>query len=206
MEITIKEDDGNLIKVQVQNEEYRFVEGTERNMIVSSKGEILMRFCKSRGPGINERKDYYEVVTPSFAASGYLQVGIRVRKVTKFVHRVVAETFIDNPRGCKEVDHINHDKQDNRVENLRWVTHEENQANRSKATKKTYWRDLVAKDLVTGKIHKFKDFRTMRSFARKHRWGKGWDVAIRRKLEYGGTAYGFYWSAKTKIIQEFNRS
>ena len=206
MEMTIKVDDGNLVRVQVGNDEYRFVEGSEKNMVVASKGEILIRYCKNRKTG--ERRDYYETAIPSLAAGGYLQVGIPVRNTTDFVHRVVAETFIEKPEGYGkvEVDHLNHNRQDNRVENLRWVTREENQANRSKATKKTYWRDLVAKDLVTGKIHKFKDFRTMRSFARKHRWGKGWDIAIRRKLENGGTAYGFYWSAKTKIIQEFNRS
>ena len=85
MEITIKVND-NLVKVQVGNDEYRFVEGSEENMVVSSKGEILKRYCKGRGRGIKGRKDYYEVVTPSLAAGGYLQVGIPVRRTTDFVH------------------------------------------------------------------------------------------------------------------------
>ena len=197
MEITIKVDDGNLVKVQV-GDEYRFVEGSEEIMVVSSKGQILMRFCKSRGRGVKERKDYYEVVTPS-VINGYFSVSIPVRKGNEFVHRIVAKTFIDNPRGCKEVDHINHDKQDNRVENLRWVTHKENQANLSKFTKRTYWKDITAKDLTTGKRYRFKKFSDIKSFALRYNWGQGWGTAIRRKLDRsGGVAYGFFWTAKTR--------
>ena len=206
MEITIKVND-TLVKVQVGNDEYRFVEGTEENLVVSAKGEVLKRYCKDLRT--RERKDYYEIVIPSTTQDGYLIVGIPGRRAMKLVHRIVAETFIEKPEGYGkvEVDHINRDKLDNRAENLRWVTHKENQANRSKVTKRTYWRDLVAKDLVTGKIHKFKEFRTMKFFARKHSWGKGWYTAIGRKLEKGGgNAYGFYWTAKTKVIQEFNQS
>ena len=206
MEITIKVND-TLIKVQVDNDEYRFVEGTEENLVVSAKGEVLKRYCKDHRT--RERKDYYEIVIPSTTQDGYITVGIPGRRDMKLVHRIVAETFIEKPEGYGkiEVDHLNHNRQDNRVENLRWVTREENLANRSKFTKRTYWRDLIAKDLVTGKIHKFKEFRTMKFFARKHNWGKGWYTAIGRKLEKGGgIAYGFYWTAKTKVIQEFNRS
>lgn len=50
-------------------------------------------------------------------------------KYYKTVHRIVAETFIPNPYNKKEVDHINTIRTDNRVENLRWVTRQENQSN-----------------------------------------------------------------------------
>lgn len=36
------------------------------------------------------------------------------------IHRIVAKTFLENPNGYKEINHINGIKHDNRVENLEW--------------------------------------------------------------------------------------
>lgn len=57
-------------------------------------------------------------------------MGVCVENHTHSVHRLIAETFIDNPDNKPCVDHINRNKVDNSAENLRWVTHAENQANR----------------------------------------------------------------------------
>lgn len=197
MEITIKVDDGNLVKVQVGNDEYRFVEGTEGNVVVSAKGEIIRRYAKNRKTG--ERKEYYEYIHPKSSGPGYLQVSVPERKDLKLVHRIVAETFIENPRGCREVDHINRDKFDNRVENLRWVTHKENMVNIPKCTEKTYCRDISAVDLVTGKKYFFKKPSDILPLAQKRQWGKGWGYRLLRILRQdGGNAYGFHWSARVK--------
>ena len=82
---------------------------------VSDKGNVV---SYKRGAG--------RPLKVSYTNSGYQRVGACYHGAPQLVHRLVAETWIPNPNHYKEVNHINGDKSDNRVENLEWTTRSEN--------------------------------------------------------------------------------
>ena len=58
---------------------------------------------------------------------GYQMVGAGdAHRPSRYVHRLVAETWMPNPNQYEQVNHINGDKSDNRVENLEWASPSQN--------------------------------------------------------------------------------
>lgn len=89
-----------------------------KHYVVSNNGEVKsLRTNKKLKPSID--KDGYAIYV--LCESG--------KKITIKGHRLVAETYIPNREKKPCIDHINGDRKDNRVENLRWVTHKENSHN-----------------------------------------------------------------------------
>ena len=67
-------------------------------------------------------------LVPSLNNWDYLLVGLynETGKSTKYVHRLVAETYIPNPDNKPEVNHLDFDKSNNHFSNLEWVSETEN--------------------------------------------------------------------------------
>lgn len=68
------------------------------------------------------------ILKPSDNGSGYQYVSIVCSGKTKhfYIHRLVAEHFIENKDNCEEVNHIDFNKKNNDVSNLEWCTRREN--------------------------------------------------------------------------------
>lgn len=66
------------------------------------------------------------ILKPHKGTSGYFQVMLGRKTSPLYVHRIVAHAFLPNPNNLPQVDHINGNKLDNSVNNLRWVSISDN--------------------------------------------------------------------------------
>ena len=71
-----------------------------------------------------------KVLSP-YICNGYYAYHLRCsgKTVKAYLHRLIAEAFIPNPKNYPQIDHINTVRTDCRIENLRWCTSKQNQNN-----------------------------------------------------------------------------
>ena len=90
------------------------------NYQVSNWGRIMSLNYRNTGKA--------ELMNPGTNTDGYFKVNLRKNGKRKmcYVHRLIAQTFIPNPENKPEVNHIDEDKTNNKVDNLEWKWHKDN--------------------------------------------------------------------------------
>ena len=101
----------------------------EENEWVELKQDSDYEIC-SNYPYQIRKKSNGRILKESANNKGYLMVSLNGKQYRK--HRLIALQFIPNPDNLPQVDHINHNRTDNRINNLRWVSNLQNSNNKSK--------------------------------------------------------------------------
>lgn len=97
------------------------------------------------------------ILKQSIRKDGYRQVMLGRKTIPLYIHRLVAIAFIPNKHNLSQVDHINGDKSDNTIENLRWVTASENSMGWGFGERvKNICKPIIATNSITGEVLEFK--------------------------------------------------
>lgn len=155
-------------------DDWRDVKGVENRYEVNSDGVI-------------RTKPYVLKAYPA-KNGGHHQVTLGARR-RSYVHRIVAETFLPNPENKRLVNHKDGNPANNKLENLEWATHGENNlhAYRSNGRQHPANQKVGAVD-STGEI--VMTFKSM-ALAGKH-FNRG-TSAIANAVRNGGKSAGFHW-------------
>lgn len=106
---------------------------------------------------------YNKLLIPQSSKDGYLKIDLTMNggKMKRSIHRLLGIQYIPNPDNLPEIDHIDRNKSNNNLENLRWANHHTNSRNRDlvinrqgsicqdKRGDKIYWKASIS---VEGKV------------------------------------------------------
>ena len=186
---------------------WKFIQGTDHKAIITSDGRVFRRYSVCRRYPEKGFTGFREVKPRLYE---YLSVIIPYRKGC-YVHRLVAEAFIPNPENKLTVDHSNGNKLDNRVENLRWVSHKENCNNPNTKYKHVYSSNRKVWSYIQGfnpkTNHRTPIFKNRREASA---WitPEGKDIKPNGLVNYLNkkTTYrDYYWTAKLVTGEEYRK-
>lgn len=121
----------------------------------------------------------------------YVSLSMNGKRNKRYIHRLVAIHFIDNPLGKEEVNHINGDKSKNSVDNLEWVNSSENKQHalntglmgtgeKHYAAKLTYEKVKEIRELAENSVYNNREIGEMFGVSR----ATIWDITSNRTWNY----------------------
>lgn len=119
--------------------------------------------------------------------AGHLYVTLPNRK-RMLVHRAVALAFLENPAQKRCVNHKNGNPSDNRLENLEWATHSENNRHAYRSNGKAHY--SVFRVFSVNSDGEVTYYDSVKAAAAHHKVTRG---AIHAALRNGGTCRKLYW-------------
>ncbi len=107
--------------MEYDDEVFARIEGYDFDYAISNYGRIL---------NINTKR----FLKPGVRNDGYMQVGFVKNKktVARLVHRLLGNAFLKNDSNRPLIDHIDRNKLNNSLSNLRWADYQVNSANATK--------------------------------------------------------------------------
>lgn len=106
---------------------YKAIKGYEGVYEINELGQVrsVDRIVKLKDGSIRKRQG--KKLKLFVNKLGYSTIRLQKNGIAKtyLVHRLVAEAFLPNPDSLLEIHHLNHDRKDNRIQNLMWVSRSE---------------------------------------------------------------------------------
>ena len=175
------------------NEIWKPIKGFESYYEISTLGNV-------------KSKRFNKIMKTYSNNSGYKCIDLKddTKKHKKLVHRLVAETFLENQAEYPEVNHISENKHDNSVKNLEWCSRSHNKQHSMKSG--TYDKIYTQKNTL-GKKHKSNTaskYHNVSYDKNKNRWVA---VIIENKQKFGFKRFKTEEEAAlhvNNIIDEYN--